>query len=349
MEIAGGIEVDLGGEPTPPAGWEAVVSTAHLHRIDGIRRAEFLAELVAAQPAIVVGGAHGKTTTSAMIAFVLAETGRDPAWIIGGIVPQLGGNAGVGAGWLVVEGDESDRSIGSARSTDRGDHEHRARPPRGLRVGGRAARVLRSGGSKPSRRSFGAGSIPLSSSSSQCPGDHNRQNAAAALAALELAGVPRPEAEAAIVRFTGAGRRFELVGARGGRHGLRRLRPQPDRARGDVAYGEVAHERQGDRRLSAARRRAHAAASPRARGGPRARRRGDRDGHHRRPRCATRGGDGQARRRFAAAEVRAGWAPSLDDAASLALAWSRPGDLIITFGVGEPWKIARAIVDGLRR
>ena len=48
------------------------------------------------------------------------------------------------------------------------------------------------------------------------PGDHNRQNAAAALAALELAGVPRPEAEAAIVRFTGVGRRFELVGARGG-------------------------------------------------------------------------------------------------------------------------------------
>ena len=46
-------------------------------------------------------------------------------------------------------------------------------------------------------------------------------------------------------------------------------------------------------------------------------------------------------------EVRAGWAPSLDDAATLALAWARPGDLVITFGVGEPWKIARAIVDGL--
>ena len=108
-----GIEVDIGGEPTPPAGWEVVVSTAHLHRIEGVSRADFLAELVAAQPAIVVGGAHGKTTTAAMIAFVLQETGGDPAWIIGGIVPQLGGNAGVGGGWLVVEGDESDRSIGS--------------------------------------------------------------------------------------------------------------------------------------------------------------------------------------------------------------------------------------------
>jgi UDP-N-acetylmuramate--alanine ligase len=46
--------------------------------------------------------------------------------------------------------------------------------------------------------------------------------------------------------------------------------------------------------------------------------------------------------------VRAGWAPSPDDAALLALAWARSGDLVITFGVGEPWKIANAIVDGLR-
>src|SRR6478736_3195683 len=106
-----GIAVDIGGDPAPPAGWEVVVSTAHLHRIDGMPRGDFLAELVAAQPAIVVGGAHGKTTTAAMITFVLHDTGRDPAWIIGGIVPQLGGNAGTGAGWLVVEGDESDRSV----------------------------------------------------------------------------------------------------------------------------------------------------------------------------------------------------------------------------------------------
>ena len=47
------------------------------------------------------------------------------------------------------------------------------------------------------------------------------------------------------------------------------------------------------------------------------------------------------------AHVRAGWAPSLDDAATLALAWARPGDVVVTFGVGEPWKIAQAIVAGL--
>ena len=46
-----------------------------------------------------------------MIAFVLAELGLDPAWLVGGEIPQLGGNAGAGEGWLVVEGDESDRTV----------------------------------------------------------------------------------------------------------------------------------------------------------------------------------------------------------------------------------------------
>jgi UDP-N-acetylmuramate--alanine ligase len=47
------------------------------------------------------------------------------------------------------------------------------------------------------------------------------------------------------------------------------------------------------------------------------------------------------------AGVRRGWAPSLEDAAKLALAWVRPGDVVVTLGVGEPWRVARAIVDGL--
>ena len=63
------------------------------------------------RPAVVVAGTHGKGTTAAMIAFVLRETGRDPAWLIGAPVPQLGSNAGFGEGLLVVEGDESDRTV----------------------------------------------------------------------------------------------------------------------------------------------------------------------------------------------------------------------------------------------
>ena len=110
-----GIAVDIGDEPRPPAGWEVVVSSAHRDRAEGKSRAEFLAELVSLRDSIVVAGAHGKTTTTAMIAFVLRELGRDPAWLIGGEVPQLGGNAGSGDGWLVVEGDESDRTVEQLR------------------------------------------------------------------------------------------------------------------------------------------------------------------------------------------------------------------------------------------
>src|SRR5438552_2064243 len=112
METLDGVEVDIGGEPRPPEGFEVVVSAAHAGRAAGTSRAEFLADLVAGRRSIVVAGAHGKTTTAAMIAYVLRELGEDPAWIVGGVVPQLGGNAGTGSGWLVVEGDESDRSVG---------------------------------------------------------------------------------------------------------------------------------------------------------------------------------------------------------------------------------------------
>jgi UDP-N-acetylmuramate--alanine ligase len=47
--------------------------------------------------------------------------------------------------------------------------------------------------------------------------------------------------------------------------------------------------------------------------------------------------------------ARRGWAPTLDDAARIALAWAGPGDVVVTLGVGEPWKAARAIADGLAR
>jgi UDP-N-acetylmuramate--alanine ligase len=66
---------------------------------------------VSLQESIVVSGAHGKTTTAGMVAFVLDRAGRDPSFLIGGEIPQLGGNARAGEGWLVVEGDESDRTI----------------------------------------------------------------------------------------------------------------------------------------------------------------------------------------------------------------------------------------------
>ena len=116
LEHLEGSQVEISDEPpVPPEGWEAVVSTAFAGRIPGKTRAELLAELVSLRDSIVVAGAHGKTTTSGMIAFCLERLGREPAWLIGGEIPQLGGNAGTGAGWLVVEGDESDRTISALR------------------------------------------------------------------------------------------------------------------------------------------------------------------------------------------------------------------------------------------
>ena len=81
METLDGVPVDVGGEPAPSDDFEVVVSTAHRGRVDGRPRAELLAELVSLRRSIVVGGAHGKTTTASMIAFVLRELGADPSWI----------------------------------------------------------------------------------------------------------------------------------------------------------------------------------------------------------------------------------------------------------------------------
>ncbi len=341
-----GIDVDLGGEPTPPEGWEVVVSTAHRHRIEGTPRAAFLAELVAAQPSIVVGGAHGKTTTAAMIAFVLKEAGRDPAWIIGGLVPQLGGNAGTGAGWLVVEGDESDRSIGSLAPqiavVTNIELDHHASYASEAELVEFFERWL--DGIPHVVRSWDLGPVELELA---VPGSHNRQNAAAALAALELAGVARADAEAAIVRFTGVGRRFELVGAHGGvrvyddyGHNPTELEVTLRTARSLTSGRVIAvyqphvveRTRQLHAELGAALGLADVAIVTDiigARDAPRE------------------GVTGKLVVDSLPLHIRAGWAPTAEDAASLALAWVRPGDLVITFGVGEPWRIARAIVDGL--
>src|ERR671936_1678718 len=103
---AAGIPVRISPDPAAaPEGWETVVSTAFAGQAEGRTRADFLAELVSLAPAIVVAGTHGKTTTAAMIAFVLDRLGRDPSFLIGAQVPQLGGNARVLSGSALGETD----------------------------------------------------------------------------------------------------------------------------------------------------------------------------------------------------------------------------------------------------
>ncbi len=78
-------------------------------RIPLVRRAEMLAELMRLRFSVAVGGTHGKTTTTSMIAAVLDAGGMDPTVVNGGIINAYGANAKVGEGdWIVVEADESD-------------------------------------------------------------------------------------------------------------------------------------------------------------------------------------------------------------------------------------------------
>jgi len=189
-----------------PDGWESVVSSAY-PSVPGLRRAEFLRELVASRAAIVVGGTHGKGTTAGMIAYVLRETGRDPAWLIGAPVPQLGSNAGCGSGFLVVEGDESDRTVFSLPAeiavVTNVELDHHTEFVSRAQLEAAFERWL-------ATATHVVRDAPPFEGELLLPGEHNRRNAGAALAALEVAGVPRDEAEPPLGRFAGTGRRFEV-------------------------------------------------------------------------------------------------------------------------------------------
>jgi UDP-N-acetylmuramate--alanine ligase len=88
------------------------VAEAQKLKIPVIPRAEMLAELMRLKYGIAVAGAHGKTTTTSMVASVLAAAGLDPTFVVGGRVNHAGSNAGVGQSeYMVVEADESDRSF----------------------------------------------------------------------------------------------------------------------------------------------------------------------------------------------------------------------------------------------
>jgi UDP-N-acetylmuramate--alanine ligase len=88
------------------------VAEAHALHIPVIQRAEMLAELMRLKYGIAIAGMHGKTTTTSMVAAVLAAGGLDPTVVVGGRVDAMGSNARVGKSqYLVAEADESDRSF----------------------------------------------------------------------------------------------------------------------------------------------------------------------------------------------------------------------------------------------
>ncbi len=213
-----------------------------------IHRGELLAELCAGRRLIAVAGTHGKTTTSGMLAHALRQAGADPTFVLGGELPGAGedggaANAGCGAGeWIVAEADESDASflrlepeVAVVTNVELDHHSHWpsraallaafrrfAAPARGL--------ALPADGSLDELAS-GQPVVgfdvdrPGPEVRLSVPGRHNLLDARAALAALELAGFDLAEAARGLASFPGMLRRLELKG----------------RFRGAAIYDDYAH------------------------------------------------------------------------------------------------------------
>jgi UDP-N-acetylmuramate--alanine ligase len=213
-------------------------------------RAELLGELTALKRTIAVAGTHGKTTTSAMLVHALRGAGLNPGWLVGG---EVGGglpNARWEAGeWLVVEADESDRSMlsltvetavvtnveldhhatyGSLAELHEVFRAFLAAAPKAVVWDRPELIALCSGrvsadGEQALVVPYDAPDPELSAGGSHfqwheyevqlaVPGAHNALNASGALEAAHLAGADMPRAIAGLATFTGAERRFQRLG-----------------------------------------------------------------------------------------------------------------------------------------
>jgi UDP-N-acetylmuramate--alanine ligase len=207
-------------------------------------RADLLGELSALRRTIAVAGAHGKTTTAAMIVRILRGEGLDPGWLIGSTIDEGLANSHWSEGeWLVVEADESDRSM-LALSVQIAvltnvelDHHTSFRSLAELREAfaaflARASRAIVVW-DRPELLALapaGANTIAYDSAAPltgphgsefgwrgrrvtlSVPGAHNALNATAALEASCLAGAQEGRAPAWLAGFSGAGRRFQRIG-----------------------------------------------------------------------------------------------------------------------------------------
>jgi UDP-N-acetylmuramate--alanine ligase len=232
-----------------PAGAEVVYSTAvgpdNPERRAGaseLHRADLLAELTRRKRTLAITGTHGKTTTAGMVAHALAACGLDPGYLIGAQMRDTGLNAAWGTGeWLVVEADESDRSLlkleaeiavlTNAELDHHATYASRLELDQTLRAF-MARAVRRVVWDRPSLRALaGRDAVPYDAPEPltgpdgtsfdwrgcavrlAVPGAHNAVNAAGALEACRLAGAPPEVAAASLATFRGAARRFEPLGA----------------------------------------------------------------------------------------------------------------------------------------
>jgi UDP-N-acetylmuramate--alanine ligase len=204
-----------------------------------IHRAALLAELCAAKRLIGVAGTHGKTTTSGMLTYVMRQAGADPAFLLGGELAGAGedggvANAGWGAGeWIVAEADESDGSflrlrpeVAVVTNVELDHHSYWpseselfeafrrfCQPASGLALPDDGTLQELAGGQRVVGFSVDRPGPALELG---VPGRHNVLNARAALAAVELAGLDMQAAADALTSFPGMLRRLELKGHRDG-------------------------------------------------------------------------------------------------------------------------------------
>jgi UDP-N-acetylmuramate--alanine ligase len=210
-----------------------------------LHRSELLAEVSAEKRTLAIAGTHGKTTTSSMAAHALLRMGEAPSYLIGGELRTTGRNAAWGAGeWLVVEADESDRSFlrlspqlsvvtnveldhhatyGSKAEVEAAFGEFLARSGRVIVWDGPDAEAFLDRSGIGEAAFFRADDVVLGPGGSEftwaeqrvrlaVPGAHNVANAAAALTACVMMGLPRETLAGTLEDFRGAGRRFEVLG-----------------------------------------------------------------------------------------------------------------------------------------
>ena len=341
-----------------------------------LHRGELLAEICQEKRLIAVAGTHGKTTTAGMLVCALRGLGDDPAFALGGELPGAGpggaaANAGWGKGeWIVAEADESDASflelspeVAVVTNVEL-DHHSRwssraelfaafrrfAEPAAGLSLGAGpeldplaegAGRVVRFDSSSPGP----ALELPV-------PGEHNVLNARAALGAVELAGLDVGAAAGALAAFPGMARRLERKGEVNGAVIYDDYAHHPT----EVAAGLAALRELAPRRLIAvfqphlySRTKALAAGFGAALAA--ADEIGVLDVYAAReePVGPLAGVSGLAVAEAAAERSggrRVWWLRDVDGAARALAPRLRPGDLLVTIGAGDVFRLADSLVEG---
>jgi UDP-N-acetylmuramate--alanine ligase len=256
------------------------------------KRSDFLGSLMEDKIGIAVAGTHGKTSTTAMIAWTLTELDQDPSFIVGSTINGMGVNAHFGQGkTFVIEADEYDRMFLGLKPTigivTNLEHDHPDIYPTaesfraafvnfihllpadgafvycaddagatdlvkdarveaiGYSLENANAKPNTSGGFDFTFEHLNLKTLKRVNVSLQVPGKHNVWNALAVMTVIAELGLSLDQAAEALGRFTGTGRRFELVGEQNGVHVYDDYAHHPTEIRATLAAARARHPQAG--------------------------------------------------------------------------------------------------------